>query len=79
MRKHALTWLRGELTDLAAKLKANPKQAADVQHKLQWWQNDPDLAGVRDTKALVQLPEGERKDWQTLWADAARLLQTAKN
>jgi serine/threonine-protein kinase len=79
LRTHALTWLRAELTDLAAKLKADPRQAADVRQQLQWWQTDPDLAGVRDTMALVQLPEGERKDWQTLWADVARLLKTAQD
>jgi serine/threonine-protein kinase len=79
LRKHALTWLRAELTDLAKKLEADPTQAGDVRHKLQWWQTHPDLAGVRDTKALDRLPEGERKDWQTLWADVAHLLHTSKD
>jgi tetratricopeptide (TPR) repeat protein len=80
LRQLALRWLRAEWTDLSTKLKADdPKQAADALHKLQWWQTDPDLASVRETNALVQLPEGERKDWQTLWADLTRLLQTAKD
>jgi serine/threonine-protein kinase len=79
MRQHALTWLRAELTDLATKLKADRRQAADAQHKLQWWQTDPALADVRDEKPLAQLPEGERKDWQTLWADVARVLKTAQD
>jgi serine/threonine-protein kinase len=78
LRRHALTWLRAELTGLAAQLNSDPKQTTHVQHKLQWWQTDPDLAGVRDTKALAQLPEGERTDWQKLWADVAATLTRAQ-
>jgi hypothetical protein len=32
------------------------------------WQEDTDLAGVRDAAALAQLPADERKEWRTLWA-----------
>jgi serine/threonine-protein kinase len=77
-RNNLVRALHTELKDQAAKLKSNLKYAADVQHKLQGWQTDPDLAGVRDNQALAQLPEGERKDWQTLWAEVADLLQTAQ-
>jgi hypothetical protein len=34
---------------------------------------------VRDAPTLARLSEGERKYWQTLWADVAHLLQTIKN
>ncbi len=67
------------MTDLAGKLQADPRQAGDVRLKLQGWQTDPDLAGVRDVHMLAQLPEAERKDWQRLWADVAQVLHKAKN
>jgi hypothetical protein len=67
-----------ELTDAGRELEAGPKQAGMVQYRLQWWQTNPDLAGVRDGQSLRHLPEDERKDWQTLWADVAQLLQTSK-
>src|SRR5262249_44852986 len=77
-RNNLVRALHTEVTDQAAKLKSDLNYAADVQLKLQGWQTDPDLAGVRDNQALAQLPEGERKDWQSLWAEVADLLQTAQ-
>ena len=44
---------------------------------LQHWKVDPDLAGVRDAAALAKLPEAERKEWRTLWAEVDRLLKRA--
>jgi eukaryotic-like serine/threonine-protein kinase len=38
-----------------------------------WLQND-DLACVRDRSALAQLPETERADWQSLWADVNEIV-----
>ena len=38
-----------------------------------------DLATVRDTQALKQLPQVERTEWQALWADVDALLQQTKN
>ena len=29
-----------------------------------------DLAGFRDATALAKLPEAERKQWQSLWAES---------
>ena len=34
---------------------------------------DTDFAGVRGPKALANLPEAERQDWQELWADVKEL------
>jgi hypothetical protein len=42
---------------------------------LQHWQNDTDLAGVRDPAALAKMPEAERADWQKLWADVEALVK----
>jgi hypothetical protein len=48
-----------------------------VVRTLAHWQRDPDLAGVRDTDALKQLPEDEREAWRKLWAEVAALRQRA--
>jgi hypothetical protein len=34
---------------------------------LEHWQQDADLASVRDPQALAQLLEDERQPWQQLW------------
>jgi hypothetical protein len=39
---------------------------------MQHWLADNDLAGVRDPGGLAKLPEGERQDWQKLWADVEK-------
>jgi hypothetical protein len=44
---------------------------------LKHWQEDSDLAGVRDKEALEKLPEGEREAWRTLWAEVEALRQKA--
>jgi hypothetical protein len=36
---------------------------------------DPELAGVRDAKALEQLPAEEQDAWRKLWADMADQLR----
>jgi hypothetical protein len=35
-----------------------------IRQRLTHWQIDPDLASVRDDKALPRLPEGECAAWQ---------------
>src|SRR5262249_15868568 len=37
------------------------------------WQQNEDLAGVRDEQALAKLPADERRAWQALWAKVATL------
>ena len=39
---------------------------------------DPDLAPVRDAENLGKLPEPERKEWQTFWADVNALVKQAE-
>jgi hypothetical protein len=58
--------------------KGAPEARAEVQQKLQYWQKDADLAGVRDAAALEALPEGERAEWKKLWADVAGLLKKCR-
>ena len=53
------------------------KLRAVVQQTMQHWLGDTDFAGVRGPKALANLPEAERQDWQKLWADVKELFAKA--
>jgi hypothetical protein len=75
-RRQALDWLRADLAayaKLAESDKAATKQA--VRQRLEHWQKDADLAGLRAPEALAKLPADEREACQQLWADVAALLQ----
>jgi hypothetical protein len=48
-----------------------------AQATLRHWQDDSDLAGVRDPAALKNLPAEEREAWNNLWADVLDLLKKA--
>ena len=49
-----------------------------VQKTLQHWQQDTDLAGIRDAAALVNLPADEQQACTRLWADVAALQKKAE-
>jgi serine/threonine-protein kinase len=74
LRGLALRWLRAELAVWGERL-ANGKDADRdlVKRVLSSWPRRPDLADVRDEKALAALPEGERKAWADFWADVVAL------
>lgn len=42
------------------------------------WQQDTDLAGLRDAEAQAKLPAEEQKAVNRLWADVAALLKKAE-
>ena len=42
------------------------------------WQEDADLAGVRDADALAKLPPDEQDAWRKLWADVDAVLKKAQ-
>jgi hypothetical protein len=44
---------------------------------LRHWQEDSDLAGVRDSAALADLPAAERDAWCKVWAEVALVLDQA--
>jgi hypothetical protein len=44
---------------------------------LQSWQQDSDLAGIRDAAARARLQPEERAAYERLWADVAALLKKA--
>ena len=70
LRRQALDWLRA---DLGAWAKV-PDRAL-VQRKLKHWQQDSDLASVREPDGLAKLPASEREAWTKFWSDVANLLQ----
>jgi tetratricopeptide (TPR) repeat protein len=78
-RRQALTWLRADLA-LRVKQLASGKAAdrQEVAAKMRHWEQDSDLAGVRDPAAVARLPADEQEAWKKLWADVAALLQKAQ-
>jgi serine/threonine-protein kinase len=78
LRTQALTWLQEDLALRAKQLRGGkPPERAAAVGALKHWQEDTDLAGVRDSAALAGLPHAERGRWCKLWADAAALLAKA--
>jgi serine/threonine-protein kinase len=73
LRQQALDWLRAELAGWA-----KVSDRALVQRTLADWQQDADLATLREKNALAKLPEAERRNWEKLWADVESLLQRAR-
>jgi serine/threonine protein kinase/Flp pilus assembly protein TadD len=75
LRRQALEWLRADLAAYRRLLDREPDKAGPaVRERMRHWQQDQDFAGVRGPEALAKLPEGERRDWQDLWAHVADTL-----
>jgi serine/threonine-protein kinase len=79
LRKQALDWLRADLVLRGKQLESGkPADRAAVQQTLRHWQQDTDLAGIRDKETLGKLPAEEQKVCTQLWADVAALLKKAE-
>jgi serine/threonine-protein kinase len=79
LRKQALDWLRADLALRTKQLDSRtPADRASASRTMSHWQHDPDLAGIRDPKALAQLPEGQRNDCEALWAEVRALIDRAQ-
>jgi serine/threonine-protein kinase len=79
LRQQALDWLRADLGALRQRLdRGEPEDQAAVGSEFPKWQQDPDLAGVRDEKALSVLPADERNAWEKLWAEVAALIEKSR-
>jgi tetratricopeptide (TPR) repeat protein len=77
-RSQALEWLQAELAYWGKQLdRDTPEVRAQVGEVLRHWQQDADLAGLRDPAALAQLPAPEREACRQFWAAAAALRQRA--
>jgi eukaryotic-like serine/threonine-protein kinase len=78
LRQQALAWLEADLALRKKQLKSRQSgQAARARAALAHWQNDPDLAGIRDKGALGKLPAQQQKAFAQLWADVAATLRKA--
>jgi hypothetical protein len=78
LRDKARTWLEAELATWAKLLEsASADQRPAVAGALRHWQQDLDLAGVREEAALAELPATEREQWKALWGQVAALLDKA--
>jgi serine/threonine protein kinase len=76
-RTQALAWLRANL-DAWGKQAEGPSMDRElVKTTLAHWKADADLTGIRDPEALAKLPEAEREECRTLWADVDALLKRA--
>jgi hypothetical protein len=77
-RKQARDWLTADLTAWSAALAGDSHEYRELAKKrLASWQNDPDLAGLRDAKRLADLPEPEWAECLTLWDRVANSLKRA--
>jgi tetratricopeptide (TPR) repeat protein len=78
-RQQALAWLRADLAlHTRQQERGQPADRAAVQQALRHWQQDTDLAGLRDKAALAKLPQDEQKAFTQFWADVAALLKKAE-
>ncbi len=75
LRRQALDWLKAELT--AWSLVQPPRLF--VAHTLNHWQQESDLAGIRDAAALAKLPAEEQKAFTQFWADVAKSAEPANS
>jgi serine/threonine-protein kinase len=78
LRRQALRWLRADLAAYAQFAgRDDPKLRQTIRQRLGHWQQDADLAPVRDVEALNKLPDHERDAWRRLWADVDDLRRKA--
>jgi serine/threonine-protein kinase len=77
-RKQAREWLRADLAMWTAKLNSDsPLERSLARGMLIDWQIDPDLAGLREPRALDDLPADERNDCLALWHEVRAQLKRA--
>src|SRR5262245_60170111 len=75
LRRQALGWLRADVALHKKRLETGkPADRAAVRDALREWQDDPDLAGIRDSAAVAALPAEDRIAIGALWAEVAALL-----
>jgi serine/threonine-protein kinase len=79
LREKVHEWLRADL-ELWTKRLANGKPAdrTETVRMLRHWQQDTDLAPVRDKDTLARLPDSEQEQWSKLWADVEALRKKAQ-
>ncbi len=79
LRNQARVWLESELATWTKLLEsANGPQRQAIEQTLRHWQQDTDLATVRDDSALGKIPIAEREAWKELWGKVDGLLAKAQ-
>jgi eukaryotic-like serine/threonine-protein kinase len=78
LRRRAYQLLAADLAALEALRNGQPFEKARLFQTLSHWTVDPDLAGIRTPQALTQLPQPDRHDLETLWAEVTARLQPPK-
>jgi hypothetical protein len=78
IRRQALGWLRADLVLLTGQIDSGlPADRDAAQQALRRWQDDNDLAGIREATALEKLPLEDRSVCEKLWSEVAALEKTA--
>jgi serine/threonine-protein kinase len=74
-RKQARVWLQADLAGWTRTMDRGSRAARDLVRKMiEYWQVDPDLAGLREPEALAKLSADERKSCLALWQEVATML-----
>ncbi len=71
--EQARTWLQADLDAWTKLLDENPQAALLINHTLERWQADRQLASVRGESVLATIPADEQDAWRKLWADVQSL------
>ena len=78
-RAQAEMWLREDLTSFGKTPQEDAAKNRDwIKNKLAEWQNDHDLAGIREPAELNKLSADERQDCLALWREVEELYDRIK-
>jgi hypothetical protein len=78
-RQQALKWLEADLFLWTRHLESGtPLDRKSVAARLQHWQRNRDLAGIRDAALLAKLPPAEQEACRGLWAQVEAVLRQAQ-
>jgi serine/threonine-protein kinase len=77
LRTQARKWLREDLSAAIGTLDRDfNKVRGDVHQALKLWQNEPELAGIREPTELEKLLPDEQADCRKLWAEISAVLDS---
>jgi tetratricopeptide (TPR) repeat protein len=79
LRRQARDWLQDNLRLYRQQFQTGNRQAARMTAAgLSQWQQDTDLALMREPAELAKLSEDERQTWQVFWSDVKELAEQAQ-
>jgi eukaryotic-like serine/threonine-protein kinase len=75
-RERSLEWLQADLALRRDQIQhGKPEQAEVARGKLLYWLGDPQLAGVRDQRALQEMTDADREKWRAFWRTISELTE----